>query len=147
MSRSSSLLGLVGLILLIFGGLALYLTGELSIYVLAHLALGFVLLAYFLVARFQDLGQLLSARSTKYGANMVVYSVLFVACWSPSTGSERATTAASISARPASSASRRRRAACSMVSTAISSSRRSSKAATIRRSRPSSRASPTPRRR
>jgi gliding motility-associatede transport system auxiliary component len=78
MARLSSLIGLVGLILLVFGGLALFLTGAPSLYVLVHLGLGLALVLYFLVARFQDLGQLLSARSTKYGANMVVYSVLFV---------------------------------------------------------------------
>jgi ABC-type uncharacterized transport system involved in gliding motility auxiliary subunit len=78
MRRSQSLLGLIGLILLIFGGLALYFTGALSLYVLVHLGLGAALLAYFAAARFGDLGQLLSARSTKYGANMVVYSVLFI---------------------------------------------------------------------
>jgi gliding motility-associatede transport system auxiliary component len=79
MRGSQSLLGLVGLILLVFGGLALFFTGAPSFYVLAHIGLGIVLLVWFLVASFRDLGELLSARSTKYGANMVIYSLLFVA--------------------------------------------------------------------
>ncbi|HZR80660.1 MAG TPA: Gldg family protein [Candidatus Binatia bacterium] len=78
MRRSQSLLGLVGLILVVFGGIALYFTGALSLYVLVHLGVGAALLVYFLAARFGDLGQLLSSRSTKYGANMVVSSVLFI---------------------------------------------------------------------
>lgn len=79
MRRSQSLLGLIGLILVIFGALALYFTGIPSVYVLAHLGLGLALLVYFLATRFRDLGTLLSARSTRYGANMVVYSTLFLA--------------------------------------------------------------------
>ena len=79
MRRSQSLLGLIGLILLTFGGLALVFTGAPSLYVMVHLGLGLVLLLYFLATRFRDLGQLLSSRSTKYGANMIVSSVLFVA--------------------------------------------------------------------
>lgn len=79
MRRSQSLLGLVGLILLIFGLLAFYFTGAPSLYVLVHLGLGLALVIYFLATRFRDLGSLLSARSTKYGANMVVYSTLFIA--------------------------------------------------------------------
>jgi ABC-type uncharacterized transport system involved in gliding motility auxiliary subunit len=79
MRRSQSLLGLVGLILLVFGALALVLTQQLSFYVLVHLGAGLALLVTFLAASFQDLGQLLSQRSTRYGTNMLVYSVLFIA--------------------------------------------------------------------
>lgn len=79
MRRSSSLFGQVGLILVLFGGFALWFTGDPSLYVLVHLGLGSVLLLAFLATRFRDLGALLGARSTRHGANMVVTSLLFVA--------------------------------------------------------------------
>ncbi|MBM4242575.1 MAG: hypothetical protein FJ148_02015 [Deltaproteobacteria bacterium] len=79
MHRSQSLLGIVGLLLLFFGGVSVFFTRRLEAYALFHIAVGFVLLAYFLLRSFRDLGALLSARSTRYGANMVVYSLLFVA--------------------------------------------------------------------
>src|SRR5690606_11469120 len=79
MRRSQSLLGIVGLILLFFGGVSFFFTGRLEAYTLLHLVLGGVLLLIFLFSSFKDLGKLLSARSTKYGTNMVVYSALFIA--------------------------------------------------------------------
>jgi ABC-type uncharacterized transport system involved in gliding motility auxiliary subunit len=78
MRRSQSLIGLVGLILLFFGLASLLLTGELGAYQVLHLAGGIGLLGWFLVASFRDLGSVLSARSTRYGANMIVYSALFL---------------------------------------------------------------------
>lgn len=79
MRRSVSLLGLIGLISLFFGVTSYFLVGQLEAYTTIHLVLGAVLLAMYLASSFRDLGQLLSARSTRYGANMVVYSALFVA--------------------------------------------------------------------
>jgi ABC-type uncharacterized transport system involved in gliding motility auxiliary subunit len=79
MRRSQSLLGIVGLILLFFGGVSFFFTGRLEAYTLLHLALGLILLVMFVFAGFKDVGKLLSARSTKYGTNMVVYSALFIA--------------------------------------------------------------------
>jgi len=79
MRRSQSLLGIVGLILLFFGGVSFFFTGQLEAYTLIHLGLGLILLVMFLFASFKDLGKLLSARSTRYGTNMVVYSALFIA--------------------------------------------------------------------
>ena len=79
MGRTTSLLGFVGLAALVFGLVALWLTGDpTSLYVLFHLLLGAALLLWFLVTRFRDLGRLLSARSTRHGANMVASSLLFV---------------------------------------------------------------------
>jgi len=79
MRRSQSLLGIVGLLLLFFGGVSVFFTGRLEVYALIHITLGLVLLVIFLFASFKDLGKLLSARSTRYGTNMVVYTALFVA--------------------------------------------------------------------
>ena len=79
MHRSQSILGIVGLLLLFFGGISVFFTGRIEAYALIHLGVGIVLLAIFLFGSFKDLGKLLSARSTKYGTNMVVYSLLFIA--------------------------------------------------------------------
>lgn len=79
MRRSVSLLGLIGLISTFFGVTSYFLVGELETYSVVHLGLGVALLVAYLASSFRDLGQLLSARSTRYGANMVVYSVLFIA--------------------------------------------------------------------
>lgn len=80
MGRTTSLLGFVGLAALVFGLVALWLTGDpTSLYVLFHLLLGTALLLWFLATRFRDLGRLLSARSTRHGANMIASSLLFTA--------------------------------------------------------------------
>jgi len=79
MRRSQSLLGTVGLLLLFFGGISIFFTGRFEAYALIHIGVGLVLLVMFLLASFKDLGKLLSARSTRYGTNMVVYTALFVA--------------------------------------------------------------------
>lgn len=79
MRRSQSLLGIIGLILLFFGGVSLFFTGRLEAYTILHLVAGTLLVIAFLVASFKDLGKLLSARSTRYGTNMILYSALFIA--------------------------------------------------------------------
>lgn len=79
MRRYNALLGLVGLIALFFGCTSYFLVGQLEAYTTAHLVIGAVLVVAYLASSFRDLGELLSARSTRYGANMIVYSVLFVA--------------------------------------------------------------------
>lgn len=79
MRRSQSLLGVVGLLLLFFGAVSVVFTGRVEGYALIHIGIGLVLLVLFLIASFKDLGKLLSARSTRYGGNMVVYTILFIA--------------------------------------------------------------------
>lgn len=78
MRRSQSLLGIVGLLLLFFGAVSVVFTGRIEGYALIHIGIGLILLVLFLIASFKDLGKLLSARSTRYGSNMVVYTALFV---------------------------------------------------------------------
>ncbi|MEI8357074.1 MAG: GldG family protein [Deltaproteobacteria bacterium] len=78
MGRYQSLFGLVGLIAFLFGLIAFWLTGEPSLYVLFHLLLGIALLLWFAATRFRDLGRLLASRSTRYGANMALSSLLFL---------------------------------------------------------------------
>lgn len=78
MRRSVSLFGLIGVISTFFGITSYFLVGQLEAYSAIHLLLGVALLVAYLASSFRDLGDLLSARSTRYGANMIVYSALFI---------------------------------------------------------------------
>jgi len=78
-SRSTSLFGLWGLVLLAFGLVAYAFTPAASFYVLLHLGLGFLLIVLWLTASRESLTTVLGERSTKYGANAVVYSLVFLA--------------------------------------------------------------------
>jgi len=81
--RSNGLLGLLGVILLAFAGVAAALTrGETPfdvIYIFVHAVAGvFVLIAY-LSTGLENLRSFLSERSTKYGTSTVLASLLFIA--------------------------------------------------------------------
>lgn len=76
--RSTSLFGLWGLVLLVFGLVAYAVTPAASSYVFLHVGLGFLLLVLYLTASRDSLSTVLGERSTKYGVNAVVYSLLFV---------------------------------------------------------------------
>lgn len=77
-SRSTSLFGLWGLVLLVFGIVAYAVTPAASAYVLVHVGLGFLLIVLYLTASRESLATVLGERSTRYGANAVVYSLIFV---------------------------------------------------------------------
>lgn len=74
--RSS--LGIFSLILLFFGGSAFLLTREISFFVVANVALGLFALISYLTSGRASLRAFLGERSTKYGANAALYSLLFV---------------------------------------------------------------------
>lgn len=78
-SRSTSLFGLWGLVLLAFGLVAYAFTPAASFYVLIHVGLGFLLLVLWLTASRESLTTVLGERSTKYGVNAVAYSLIFLA--------------------------------------------------------------------
>jgi len=78
-TRSTSLFGLWGLVLLVFGLVAYAVTPAASVYVLVHVGLGLLLLILYLTASRENLSTFLGERSTKYGANAVVYSLIFLA--------------------------------------------------------------------
>ncbi len=78
-SRSTSLFGLWGIVLLAFGLVAYALAPAASAYVLVHVGLGILLLVLYLTSSRESLRTFLGERSTKYGANAVVYSLIFLA--------------------------------------------------------------------
>ncbi len=77
--RSTSLFGLWGIVLFVFGIVAYMVTPAASTYVFVHVALGFLLIVLYLTASRDSLTTVLGERSTKYGANAVVYTLVFVA--------------------------------------------------------------------
>jgi ABC-type uncharacterized transport system involved in gliding motility auxiliary subunit len=77
--RSTSLFGLWGLVLLAFGTVAYVFTPAASVYVFAHVGLGILLIILYLTSSRDSLTSVLGERSTKYGANAIVYSLLFFA--------------------------------------------------------------------
>ena len=77
-SRSTSLFGLWGLVLLVFGLVAYAVTPAASLYVLVHVGLGFLLIVLYLTASRESVTTVLGERSTKYGANAVIYSLIFL---------------------------------------------------------------------
>ncbi len=78
-SRSTSLFGLWGIVLLAFGLVAYAVTPAASAYVLLHVGLGLLLIILYLTASRDNLSSFLGERSTKYGANAVAYSLIFLA--------------------------------------------------------------------
>lgn len=79
MSGSTSLFGLWGIVLLAFGLVAYTVAPAASAYVLIHVGLGLLLLILYVTASRENLTNFLGERSTKYGANAVVYSLIFLA--------------------------------------------------------------------
>ncbi len=83
MRRSSSLLGLVGLILLAFAGAAWLLTGGRNsvdvVYILVHAGFGVLALIAYLSSGVDSLRSFVGERSTRYGANAFLYTVIFLA--------------------------------------------------------------------
>ncbi|MBM4255644.1 MAG: hypothetical protein FJ147_07080 [Deltaproteobacteria bacterium] len=77
MARFGSFYGVIGLILLLFAGVAYFITRAFSPYVIIHLVMGLLaLIAYFASAQGSVRG-FLGERSTKYGAQAVLYSLIF----------------------------------------------------------------------
>ena len=82
MRRSNSLLGLIGLVLLLFAGLDAAFTAARSpvdkLYIFVNALFGLFALIAYLSAGFEHLRSVVSERSTKYGANVVLGSVVFL---------------------------------------------------------------------
>lgn len=82
MRKSNGLLGLIGIIFLVFAGVGYAITraGGLidQIYIIAHAALGLLALIAYLSSGLENLKDFLSERSTKYGTSTIVGSLLFL---------------------------------------------------------------------
>lgn len=83
MARGSSIFGLIGLVLLLFAGVAAFLTQVRTtvdvVYVAVNAGLGAFALITYLSTGLEHLRTMLSERSTKYGASTVFGSGIFVA--------------------------------------------------------------------
>jgi ABC-type uncharacterized transport system involved in gliding motility auxiliary subunit len=77
--RSSSLFGLLGLLFLGFGFVAVFLIRDplRDWYVLTNLVVGVTLVLAYLAFGFEDFRSLVGRRSTRYGAGTLVYTLLF----------------------------------------------------------------------
>ncbi len=78
MGRSASLLGLLGLVFLLFGFGGTILVGAGDPYVLLNLVAGIGLVVAYAAFGFENLRTVVGQRSTRYGAGAVVYTLLFV---------------------------------------------------------------------
>jgi ABC-type uncharacterized transport system involved in gliding motility auxiliary subunit len=79
MAKSSALAGIIGLILLIFGIIDYFIASGFRFLVLVNLAAGvFALVLWATTASRESLGATLGSRTTRYGANAVVYSIAFI---------------------------------------------------------------------
>ena len=82
MRRSTGLLGLIGVILLLFAGLALWVTRAAStfdiVYIGVHAVVGVLALIAYLSSGLENLRTFVGERSTKYGASTVLASVFFI---------------------------------------------------------------------
>jgi ABC-type uncharacterized transport system involved in gliding motility auxiliary subunit len=78
-SRSASLLGLLGLLFLVFGFAGTILVGANDAYVLLNLVAGIGFVLASLAFGLEGLRGIVGQRSTRYGAGAIVYSLLFVA--------------------------------------------------------------------
>lgn len=83
MSRGSFILGLIGLVLLLFAGVAAFLTRAQTtvdiVYIAINAGLGAFALVTYLSTGLDHLRTILSERSTKYGANTILGSIVFLA--------------------------------------------------------------------
>jgi ABC-type uncharacterized transport system involved in gliding motility auxiliary subunit len=81
--RNNSLLGLIGVVLLLFAGVAALFTGGRSgvdvLYIFVNGLFGLFALISYLSAGLENLRSVVSERSTKYGVNALVVSALFLA--------------------------------------------------------------------
>ncbi len=78
MQRSAALTGLIGLVLLIFGLVDYFIAPNFRLFVYFNLAGGLVAIVAWLVSSRSALTSLAGLRSTRYGANAVIYTIAFV---------------------------------------------------------------------
>jgi len=78
MRRSSALTGIIGLVLIAFGLLDYFIATGFRFFVFVNLVLGVFALVLWIVSSREAVGALVGSRTTRYGANAVIYSLLFI---------------------------------------------------------------------
>jgi ABC-type uncharacterized transport system involved in gliding motility auxiliary subunit len=78
MRRSSALTGIIGLVLITFGLLDYFIATGFRFFVFVNLVLGVFALVLWLVSSREAVGSIVGSRTTRYGANAVIYSILFI---------------------------------------------------------------------
>jgi gliding motility-associatede transport system auxiliary component len=78
MKRSSALYGVLGLVLLAFGLVELFFASGFAVFVAVNLIGGLFFVVLWATSSWSALGAMVGRRSTRYGANALVYSVIFV---------------------------------------------------------------------
>jgi gliding motility-associatede transport system auxiliary component len=79
MQRFAPFYGVVGVILLLFAGIAYFITRMISGYVVAHTILGLLAVIVYLASAKGSIRTFFGERSTKYGVSAALYAVLFLA--------------------------------------------------------------------
>jgi len=77
--RSAALYGILGLIALLFAGFAYFVASGFRPYIFVNLIAGVFLIIMWISAGWSEVGTFVGQRSTQYGANAVIYSIIFVA--------------------------------------------------------------------
>lgn len=77
MSRYASFYGVVGVILLLFAGIAYFITRDFSSYVFAHTIIGALAVIAFLASAKGSLSTFFGERSTRYGLSAAFYALVF----------------------------------------------------------------------
>ncbi len=78
MRRSAALYGLIGLVLIIFGLIDLKIAPGFRLFVWVNLVGGLFALVLWITSSRSALSGLVGQRSTRYGANAVIYTIAFV---------------------------------------------------------------------
>ena len=78
MQRSQSSLGIIGVVTLFFGGAAYAITQDAGLFAIANILVGIVFLIAWAASTRGNIGTFFGERSTKFGANAALYSLLFV---------------------------------------------------------------------
>jgi ABC-type uncharacterized transport system involved in gliding motility auxiliary subunit len=77
--RSAALYGILGLIALLFAGFAYFVAAGFRPFIFVNLIAGVFLIIMWISAGWSEVGTFVGQRSTQYGANAIVYSIIFIA--------------------------------------------------------------------
>ncbi|HUA35384.1 MAG TPA: Gldg family protein [Candidatus Binataceae bacterium] len=78
MRRSSALYGILGLVLLSFGLIDYFISAGFKLFVWANVVAGVFALILWIMSSYSDLASLAGSRSTRYGLNALLYSIVFI---------------------------------------------------------------------